>query len=109
MSVGLHIKKKLTTKKTIPMNKEEAKIERDCRKLALRNRCILAKIENNGYSGIPDDLFISADGSKIFLIEFKKNNKQHLRQEQKIWFERFPHLCFRCNSIDDFKKITQLE
>ena len=109
MSAGLHIKKKLTIKKTIPMNKEESKIERDCRKIALRNRCILAKIENNGYSGIPDDLFISADGSKIFLIEFKKNDKQHLRQEQKIWFERFPHLCFRCNSLDDFKKITQLE
>ena len=68
-----------------------------------------AKIENNGYTGIPDDLFISADGSKIFLIEFKKNDKQHLRQEQKIWFERFPHICFRCNSIDDFKKITGLE
>ena len=109
MSVGLLIKKKLTIKKTITMNKEESKIERDCRKLALRNRCILAKIENNGYSGIPDDLFISADGSKIFLIEFKKNDKQHLRKEQKVWFERFPHLCFRCNSIDDFKKITQLE
>ena len=91
------------------MNKEEEKIERECRKIALRNRCILAKIENNGYSGIPDDLFISADGSKIFLIEFKKNDKQHLRQEQKVWFERFSHLCFRCNSVDDFKKITQLE
>ena len=109
MSAALHIKKKLTIKKTIMMNKEELKIERECRKIALRNRCILAKIENNGYSGIPDDLFISADGSKIFLIEFKKNDKQHLRQEQKIWFERFPHLCFRCNSIDDFKKITGLE
>ena len=109
MSVGLLIKKKLTIKKTITMNKEESKIERDCRKLALRNRCILAKIENNGYSGIPDDLFISADGSKILLIEFKKNDKQHLRKEQKIWFERFPHLCFRCNSVDDFKKITGLE
>ena len=109
MSAALHIRRKLTIKKKIAMNKEEAKIERDCRKLALRNRCILAKIENNGYSGIPDDLFISADGSKIFLIEFKKNDKQHLRQEQKVWFERFPHLCFRCNSVDDFKKITQLE
>ena len=109
MSADLHIKKKLTIKKTIMMNKEELKIERDCRKLALRNRCILAKIENNGYSGIPDDLFISADGSKILLIEFIKNDKQHLRKEQKVWFERFPHLCFRCNSIDDFKKITQLE
>ena len=109
MSAGLHIRRKLTIKNKIAMNKEEAKIERDCRKLALRHRCILAKIENNGYSGIPDDLFISADGSKIFLIEFKKNDKQHLRQEQKIWFERFPHLCFRCNSVDDFKKITQLE
>ena len=109
MSAALHIRRKLTIKKKIAMNKEEAKIERDCRKIALRNRCILAKIENNGYSGIPDDLFISADGSKIFLIEFKKNDKQHLRQEQKVWFERFPHLCFRCNSIDDFKKITQLE
>ena len=109
MSAALHIKRKIITKKKIAMNKEESKIERDCRKLALRNRCILAKIENNGYSGIPDDLFISADGSKIFLIEFKKNDKQHLRQEQKIWFERFPHLCFRCNSVDDFKKITQLE
>ena len=109
MSAALHIRRKLTIKKKIAMNKEEAKIERDCRKLALRNRCILAKIENNGYSGIPDDLFISADGSKIFLIEFKKNDKQHLRQEQKIWFERFPHICFRCNSVDDFKKITGLE
>ena len=88
MNAGLHIKRKITIKKTIPMNKEEAKIERDCRKLALRNRCILAKIENNGYSGIPDDLFISADGSKILLIEFKKNDKQHLRKEQKVWFER---------------------
>ena len=109
MSAGLHIKKIIITKKTIAMNKEEAKIERDCRKIALRNRCILAKIENNGYSGIPDDLFISADGSKIFLIEFKKNDKQHLRKEQKIWFERFPHLCFRCNSVDEIKKRTQLE
>ena len=109
MSAALRIKRKLTMKKKIPMNKEEAKIERDCRKLALRNRCILVKIENNGYSGIPDDLFISADGSQVFLIEFKKNDKQHLRKEQKVWFERFPHLCFRCNSIEDFKKITQLE
>ena len=109
MSAALHIRRKLTIKKKIAMNKEEAKIERDCRKFALRHRCILAKIENNGYSGIPDDLFISADGSKIFLIEFKKNEKQHLRKEQKIWFERFPHLCFRCNSVDDFKKITRLE
>ena len=63
MNAGLHIKRKTTTKKKIPMNKEEAKIERECRKIALRNRCILAKIENNGYSGIPDDMFISADGS----------------------------------------------
>ena len=47
MSVGLHIKKKIITKKTKAMNKEETKIERDCRKIALRNRCILAKIENN--------------------------------------------------------------
>ena len=109
MSAALRIKRKITIKKTIPMHKEEEKIERDCRKLALRNRCILAKIENNGYSGIPDDLFISADGSKILLIEFKKNDKQHLRKEQKVWFERFPHLCFRCNSVDDFKKITGLE
>ena len=109
MSAGLRIKKIITTKKTIPMNKEEAKIERECRKIALRHRCILAKIENNGYTGIPDDMFISADGSKILLIEFKKNEKQHLRKEQKVWFERFPHLCFRCNSVDDFKKITQLE
>ena len=109
MSVGLLIKKKLTIKKTITMNKEEAKIERDCRKLSLRNRCILAKIENNGYTGIPDDLFISADGSRILLIEFKKNEKQPLRKEQKIWFERFPHLCFRCNSVDEFKKIIGLE
>ena len=84
MSAGLLIKKIITTKKTIPMNKEEAKIERECRKIALRNRCILAKIENNGYSGIPDDRWISADGSKIFLIEFKKNDKQHLRKEQKV-------------------------
>ena len=109
MSAGLRIKKIIITKKTITMNKEEAKIERDCRKIALRNRCILAKIENNGYSGIPDDLFISADGSKIFLIEFKKIDKQHLRKEQKVWFERFPHLCFRCNSVDEFKKIIEVE
>ena len=109
MSAGLHIKRKIITKKTIPMNKEEEKIERECRKIALRNRCIVDKKNNHGYSGIPDDLFITADGSIFFLKKKKKNDKQHLRQEQKIWFERFPHLCFRCNSIDDFKKITQLE
>ena len=106
MSAGSNTLKKMRRKE---MNKEEEKIERECRKIALRHRCILAKIENNGYAGIPDDLFISADGSKVFLIEFKKNDKQHLRKEQKIWFERFPNLCFRCNSVDDFKKIAQIE
>ena len=70
MSAGLNTLKKMRRKE---MNKEEEKIERECRKIALRHRCILAKIENNGYTGIPDDLFISADGSRILLIEFKKN------------------------------------
>lgn len=62
MSADLNTLKKIRRKE---MNKEEEKIERECRKIALRHRCILAKIENNGYTGIPDDLFISADGSKI--------------------------------------------
>ena len=70
MSAGSNTLKKMRRKE---MNKEEEKIERECRKIALRHRCILAKIENNGYTGIPDDLFISADGSRILLIEFKKN------------------------------------
>ena len=51
MSAGSNTLKKI---RRISMNKEEAKIERECRKIALRHRCILAKIENNGYTGIPE-------------------------------------------------------
>lgn len=83
---------------------EEYKLEAECRRLAVEKGCILAKIENNGYTGIPDDLFISHLGDLICLIEFKNGKEGRLSEEQKVWLARFPNLIYIIRSIDDFKE-----
>lgn len=82
---------------------EEYKLEAECRRLAVERGCILAKIENNGYTGIPDDLFISRDGF-ICLIEFKNGKQGRLSEEQKVWLSRFPNIIYVIRSVDDFKE-----
>lgn len=83
---------------------DEYKLEAECRRLAVERGCILAKIENNGYTGIPDDLFISRDGSFVCLIEFKNGKEGRLSEEQKVWLSRFPNIIHVIRSVDDFKE-----
>lgn len=81
---------------------DELRLEQECRQMALKFGCILAKIENNGYTGIPDDLFISHDGSHVFLLEFKNGTHGRLSAEQKVWLARYPTVIHIIRSIDDF-------
>lgn len=86
------------------MEKKEYELEVACRLLARESGWVMLKLEKNGHKGVPDDLLISPEG-KCKLIEFKKGKAEHLRYEQKVWFEKYPMLCERVDNIDDFKKL----
>lgn len=83
------------------MKQDEREFENMCRRIARSNGWVCAKLEKNGNTGIPDDLFISPNG-RCYLVEFKKNEKERLRPEQRVWFERFPDLCRRVDNWDSF-------
>ena len=50
----------------------ETEIERACRAYARERGWVCWKNEKNGNKGIPDDTFLSPDGMRFLLIEFKK-------------------------------------
>lgn len=83
------------------MKQDERKFENECRRIARSMGWVCAKLEKNGNTGIPDDLFISPDGS-CYLVEFKKSETEPLRTEQRVWFDRFPLLCRRVDTWDSF-------
>ena len=86
------------------MKQDERKFENECRRIARRRGWVCAKLEKNGNTGSPDDLIISPDG-RCFLVEFKRSEAEPLRPEQRVWFERFPMLCWRVDSCDEFYKV----
>lgn len=73
------------------MRQEEKELETRCRAYARARGWVACKLEKNGNKGIPDDLFISPSGECV-LVEFKKNDRQKLRREQKLWLEKYPQL-----------------
>ena len=83
----------------------ESKIERECRAHARSRGWVCWKNEKNGNKGIPDDTFLSPDGTRFFLIEFKKDEKAYIRPEQLTWKNRYPNVVFFVSSLDQFKKI----
>lgn len=86
------------------MKQDERKFENECRRIARSMGWVCAKLEKNGNTGIPDDLFISPDGI-CYLVEFKKSETERLRTEQRVWFDRFPLLCLRVDTWDSFYKM----
>ena len=90
------------------MQKIELNIERQCRAYARAQGWVCWKNEKNGNKGIPDDTFLSPDGKRFFLIEFKKNEKAYIRPEQLTWQNRYPNIVFFVSSLDQLKKIFLL-
>lgn len=89
------------------MKHEELTLEKECRNIARRAGWIACKLEKNGNKGIPDDLFISPNG-RCVLIEFKKDEHQRPRPEQKLWLERFPRLAHLIGSREQFLKALEI-
>lgn len=88
------------------MKKEEFELENECRLFARSQGIVCWKNEKNGNKGIPDDSFLLPNGI-IFLVEFKKNDKQKLRPEQKMWLEKYPYTCFLISSFDEFCNLIE--
>lgn len=89
------------------MKHEELTLEKECRNIARRAGWIACKLEKNGNKGIPDDLFISPDG-RCVLIEFKKDEHQRPRPEQRLWLERFPNLAHLIGSREQFLNALEI-
>ena len=83
----------------------ESEIEKTCRAYARARGWVCWKNEKNGNKGIPDDTFLSPDGTRFLLIEFKKDEKSYIRPEQLTWKNRYPNVVFFVSSLDQFKKI----
>ena len=94
-----------TTNISSTMKHIETEIERACRAYAREHGWTCWKNENNGNKGIPDDTFLSPDGMRFLLIEFKKDEKAYIRPEQLTWKNRYPNVVFFVSSLDQFKKI----
>lgn len=85
------------------MKQDELILERNCRAIARKSGWVCCKLEKNGNKGIPDDLFISPD-QRCVLVEFKKDEKQRPRKEQKLWLERFDKIAYLIGSEKEFCK-----
>ena len=89
------------------MKTDELILERNCRAIARKHGWVCCKLEKNGNKGIPDDLFIGSD-QRCLLIEFKKNERQKPRHEQKLWLERFDKIAHMVGSEKEFRKVLGL-
>ena len=89
------------------MKQEELTLERRCRAHARRNGWVCCKLEKNGCKGIPDDLFIGPQ-EQVFLIEFKKDERQKPRPEQVVWLARFRKIARLVGSFEYFCEVLGL-
>lgn len=89
------------------MESKELELERRCRAHARAYGWVCCKLEKNGCKGIPDDLFITPDESYM-LIEFKKDQHQKPRPEQRVWLQRLPKTAHIVCSFAEFCQVTGL-
>lgn len=83
------------------MKHDELDFEKRCRAHARALGWVCCKLEKNGHKGIPDDLFISP-AQVCYLVEFKKDEKQKPRPEQRVWLERFSKIARLVGTFSDF-------
>lgn len=90
------------------MKTDELELEKRCRAEARRRGWVCCKLEKNGNKGIPDDLFISPN-ERFYLVEFKKDAKQKVRKEQKLWLDRFRKSARLISSFEEFEQLVLSE
>lgn len=90
------------------MKKDELELEKRCRAHARRKGWVCCKLEKNGCKGIPDDLFIGPDQT-VWLVEFKKDERQKPRPEQKVWLSRFSKISVLVGSFSEFCEKLKIE
>ena len=89
------------------MKYEELTLEKRCRSHARAFGWVCCKLEKNWHKGIPDDLFISPD-ERVFLIEFKKDERQKPRPEQAVWLARFRKIAHLVGSFEEFCHVLNI-
>ncbi len=91
------------------MSHLEKTIERDCRRIAERNDCMLLKIISPNRNGIPDRLFIAPDNIFIWM-EFKqqKGVVSPIQRRTMKTLKRFGHNACVVNSVEMFQQATGL-
>ena len=89
------------------MKKIELNLERQCRAYAREQGWACWKNENNGNKGIPDDSFLSPDGRRFLLVEFKASETSRIRPEQTTWRERFPTVVHIISDFPAFQRLLQ--
>lgn len=89
------------------MQHQELDLEKQCRAEARKRGWAAWKNEKNGNKGIPDDSFLSPDGERFVMVEFKKDAKQHLRPEQEVWQARYPHIIHVVSDLRQFLEIIE--
>lgn len=90
------------------MQQKEKILENQCRELARLHGWLCLKLEKNGHKGVPDDLFISPKNN-FFFVEFKKDDTQKLRPEQKTWKARLGERFRLISSISEVKSLINSE
>lgn len=88
------------------MKHEERDLEKRCVAYARRHGWDAWKNECNGNKGIPDYSFLSRSG-RFLMVEFKRDEKAHIRPEQLTWKDKHPDIIFFIHDFETFTKILE--
>ena len=83
---------------------KEYEIESECKRIARARGWVIWKNVPDGCKGIPDTSLLSPSGEFI-MVEFKRDNKAHIRPEQIVWQKRFHDKVFIISSVQEFENL----
>ena len=86
------------------MIRKEYQIETECKRIAREHGWVIWKNVPDGCKGIPDTSLLSPSGEFI-MVEFKRDNKAHIRPEQIVWQKRFQDKVFIISSVQEFENL----
>lgn len=86
------------------MTRKEYELEKRCKDYARRQGWVIWKNVPDGCKGVPDTSLLSPDG-RFIMVEFKRDEKAHIRPEQIVWQKRFPDKVFIISSVQEFENL----
>ena len=86
------------------MIRKEYQIESECKRIARALGWVIWKNVPDGCKGIPDTSLLSPRG-KFIMVEFKRDERAHIRPEQIVWQKRFPDKVFIISSVQEFENL----